>query len=205
MHTVAATPPEFWSKAPGLGGGTVLTYAVRRGPKVLALIALGAAAVLYCGSVIFRWVTEGDLTVAGWLFLLIVPGGGLVFGLRCLDVALRARTDYTLGLHGLAARQQSLFGSKAVEIPRQAVASVFQQYTPPDSSAPSSSPGTWATIVSYREGKSATSKNMALDGLGTPEEARWLGPLLADWASVTLGRGFDASNDEADPAELPTL
>jgi hypothetical protein len=169
------------------------------------LVGLGAGLVLYCGSVIFRWLVEGDLTIPGYVLLLVVPGGGLLFGLRCLDVALRARTDYTLGLRGLAVRQQSLFGGKAVEILRQAIASVFQRYTPPDSSAPTSSPGTWTTFVSYREGKSAKTKDLALDGLGTPDEARWLGPLLANWAGVTLGRGFDASNDEADAAELPTL
>ncbi len=39
----------------------------------------------------------------------------------------------------------------------------------------------------------------------SPEEARWLGPLLAEWAGVAVTRGFGSGFEEADEKEMPSL
>lgn len=149
-----------------------------------------------------QWLLGGgELAIAGYVFLL-VPVGVSVFGAHCLDIALFARTRYLLGTHGFSARRIALFKSSQTDIPRQAVVEIMQQYSPPSSSAPTGSPGDWVTFLVYRDGK--RNGEIPLDGMHTPEEAKWLAPLLSRWAGVPVRKGFGPAFEEADPAELPS-
>jgi hypothetical protein len=201
MTDMTPTPPQFWAESAD-AAGTVLTYAVRGGKSFYLLIALGAAAVLFCASVLLRWLTAGDLTGAGFVFLLL-PVAGIVFGAHCLDVALRAKTEYVLGSAELDYRRHALFGARPMRISRASIVEIFQQWTPPGQSAPSGSPGTWATLIRYHAEASKKPKEFAFDGLGTPEEARWLGPLLTRWADAPLRKDVAASAVEGGPDDLP--
>jgi hypothetical protein len=58
------------------------------------------------------------------------------------------------------------------------------------------------TLIRYRAEAVKTPKEFAFDGLGTPEEARWLGPLLARWADAPLRRDVAASAVDAGAGDL---
>jgi hypothetical protein len=198
----AAAPPQYWTQAISGEGGTLLTYAVRGGAGQSAVTALGIAFLLG-GAYALYWLLAGEgLTVAGAL-LLLVPAGALLFGVYCLDVTLLARTEHLLGSHGLSVRRISLFGATRTDIPRRAVVAIRQHYSPPGPSAATGAPGDWVTFVACRPDAQDKTGAHAMGGLHTAAEARWLGPLLADWAGVPLERGFAAGFEEADPAELP--
>jgi hypothetical protein len=201
----AGDVPQFWSRSVDDAGRTVLTYAVRGGRAGVALGTLGAAC-LFGGAWGAWWMLAGgDATVAGLVFTIAVPGGLIAFGLHCLDTALWARREYAMNSLGLVARRQSLRGSGTVaEIPRAAVTEVAQRYSPPGPSSPSASPGTWTTFLAWK-GKDGRAQELALDGMHSPDEARWLGPLLAKWSGAPLKRSHGAEFEEADPDELPGL
>ncbi len=196
-----SAPPVFWTESISNEGGTLLTYAVRGGAKQAALTALGAGFTLG-GAWFLYWLLGDGLTIAGAL-LLLVPAGGVLFGLYCLDITLLAHTAHLLSRHGLSVRRYSLFGSTNTDIPRQAIVEISQRYSPPGPSAATGSPGDWVTFVVYRPTGDDKATEHAMGGLHTEAEARWLGPLLAEWAHVPLRRGFGAGYEEADPAELP--
>lgn len=48
-----------------------------------------------------------------------------------------------------------------------------------------------------------TASYLALDGLNTSQERRWLARVLKNWSGLPVGRGYPASAEEADPAEFP--
>jgi hypothetical protein len=196
-------PPLFWRLEPR-ADGTLLTYAVRGGARHGALVLLGLALV-GGGLYAMYWLAAGgDLTIAGYVFLL-VPGCVVLFGVYVLDIALVVRTTYFLGSENFVQLRHSLFGEKSLKFPRQSLKSVTQQYSPPGPSAPSGAPGDWTTFLAYQEQGGKKPREFALEGLQTPEEARWLGRLLAQWSGVPLKRGFGPAFDEADPAELPDI
>jgi hypothetical protein len=99
----------------------------------------------------------------------------------------------------------SLFGDKRHEIMRADIVGIRQYYTPPKSSSPSGAKGDWTTFIAYRPTGASMEDEWPLDGDGTVDEARWLGPLLARWANVPLKRAHGTSFEEADPSELPKL
>lgn len=197
--------PEYWSRAADGAGRTVLSHAVRGGKAMPLLTGLG---IVCLGGALwgaYGLVAGGDLTIAGWILVLLVPGGVAAFGAHCLNIVFLARTDYLLGGHGLIARNFSLWGSgQADEIPRASVVAVTQRYTPPGESSPTGAPGTWTTFLVW-QGKNGHRDEFALAGIGSAAEARWLGPMLAAWAGVPLKRGYGEGLDEADPEELPGL
>lgn len=84
------------------------------------------------------------------------------------------------------------------------ITGIAQQYSPPGRDSSTRNPGTWATILSYRD-KMKTGCELAFDGMGSPEEARWLGPWVASWAGISLKRGHATAFEEADPQELAKL
>ncbi|TWO70796.1 hypothetical protein FN976_14730 [Caenimonas sedimenti] len=185
--------------------GTQLTFAVRGGAKQWALVALGSA--LVCGGLYgIYWLFEGsgELTVAGYIFLL-VPAAVAVFGVYVLDIALMARTTYVLGARTLTHARESLFQRKRTEIARDTVTAITQQYSPPGDSHPAGHPGDWTTFVVYTLPGERKVRELAIDGLNSQAEARWLGPLLAKWAEVKMKRGFGPAFEEADAAGLPDL
>jgi hypothetical protein len=200
----ASAPPSCWTAGATDTGAVRLTFAVRGGLKQYLLAALGAALLL--GGLYGSWwmLAGGELTLAGFIFLAI-PAGIALFGVYVLDIALLARTTYVLDSGLFAWRRYSIFGNKSLEIPRQQVRGISQQYSPPGRSQPRGHPGNWTTFVSYEVVGTKKARDLAIDGLSTPEEARWLGPVLAKWSGVRLQRGFGASYAEADPAELPDL
>lgn len=194
-------PPRYWTRTMGNEGGEVLSYAVRGGRAQWAVSALGLGCILVALWGAAWLLADGGLTVAGILFLLLVPGGTLLFGIYCLNIAHWARQDYLLDRHGLSARYHALFGGRRQDIPRQAITAIRQHYTPPGESASSRHPGDWVTFVSHRDAVSGKNRDFALAGMHTPEEARWLGPVLARWADVPLNRNLAEGYEEADPAE----
>ncbi len=202
MSAPAQTPPSCWSVAPVATGGTQLTFAVRGGLKQYLLVALGAALLLGGLYGLYWLLAEGELTLAGFIFLLI-PAGVALFGVYVLDIALLARTTYVLDSGNFAWKRHSIFGDKSLDIPRQQIKRISQQYSPPGDSQPQGHPGNWTTFVSYEAVGTGKARDLALDGLSTPQEARWLGPLLAKWSGMPIQRGFGASHDEANPDELP--
>ena len=204
MTTPTPSPPLFWTVDSSGVDGVQLTYAVRGGLRQLVLVVLGVT-LLLGGLYALRWLmVGGDLTAAGYVFLL-VPGGVVLFGVYVLDIALVARTTYLLGSLYLVWTRHSLFGRKSLEIPRHAVKAIAQQYSPPGPSDPTGAPGDWTTFVAYQAMGDPKPRDFALDGLKTPEEAAWLGPLLAQWSGMRLQRGFGPAFEEADPAELPVI
>ena len=204
MTTTTPSLPLFWTIDTTGVEGVRLTYAVRGGVKQLALVAFGAALLLGGLYGVYWLMAGGGLTAAGYVFLL-VPGGVALFGVYVLDIALLARTTYLLGSVLFVWTRHSIFGEKSLEIPRGSVKAITQQYSPPGPSAPTGAPGDWTTFVSYHDTSTGKPNDFALDGLKTPEEAVWLGPLLAGWGGVELRRGFGPAFAEADPAELPAI
>lgn len=200
----APATPSCWTVDRTETGAMRLTFAVRGGLKQYALAGLGAVLLLAGFYGVYWMLAGGELTVAGFVFLLI-PAGVALFGVYVLDIALLARTTYVMDSGMLAFRRSSLFGDKSLEIPRQQIKGISQHYSPPGDSQPQGHPGSWATFVSHESVGSRKPTDLALDGLSTPEEARWLGPLLAQWTGIPIQRGFAASYDEADRAELPDL
>ncbi len=201
----ATDTPEHWTRAISGEGGEVLTYAVRDGGGYLFLLALGTLCLLGGAWVAYWLLTEGELTVAGALFVILIPGGTMLFGVYALNIALWLRHEYLLGRHALATRSFSLFGDKRHDIARSDIVGIRQYYTPPKSSAPSGAKGDWTTFVAYRRPGDGQEDEWPLTGADTEAEARWLGPLLARWANVPLKRGHGAGFEEADPDELPEL
>lgn len=202
MSSSVSRPPQFWTRKPDSQGGERLSYAVRGGAPQAVLMGLGVALVA-AGLAGAFWLTwGGGLTVAGWIFLVLVPGGAVLAGAYVLDRALLARTDYVLGNGMIAVQYVSLFGARRLEIPRSLILGLVQQYTPPGQGASAANQGDWVTLVEWRTPEGQR-KDLAFEGLHTDQERRWLGPLLAEWARMPIRRGFSASAEEADPAELP--
>ena len=185
--------------------GTQLTYAMR-GARQWVAAAIGGA--FLCGGLYaIYWLLAlggGELTIAGYIFLL-VPGGAAAFGVYALDIGLTARTTYVLGARTLTHARESVFQRKRDEIARGTVTHISQQYSPPGEDAPSGDPGNWTTFVNYKLPGEKKERDLPIDGLSSEAEARWLGPLLAEWAGVKLKRGHGPAFEEADPAELPDL
>jgi hypothetical protein len=196
--------PPHWTRDISGEGGERLTYAVRAGGGHAFLVALGALCVLGGAWAAFWLLTEGELTVAGVIFLVLIPGGAMLFGVYALNIALWLRHDYLLGRYALAARTYSLFGDKRHEIARADIVGIRQYHTPPKHSSPSGATGDWTTFVAYRPA-GGKEQEWPLQGADTEAEARWLGPRLAKWANVPLKRAHGAGFEEADPAELPDL
>jgi hypothetical protein len=208
METQAGTSdtalPQYWSRGISGEGGEQLTYAIRGGFGQNLLIALGAACIIGAAWGSYTLLVGGGLTVAGVIFVLLVPGGALLFGLYCLNRALWERHEYLLGRLYFSSRRYSLFGDRKLDVPRQGIEAITQNYTPPKASS-AHDPGTWVTFVTHRDPATGKTAGHALDGMHTPDEARWLGPLLATWAGVRLQRSFAEELEEADPDELPEL
>ncbi len=195
--------PRYWRQQATPSGGTRLVYAVRGGAALWVLLAL--ALMLFAASIASaRWLGWGaDLTVAGWLLFILLPGGAALAGVYVLDVLFWRQTQYTLDEGTIDVRVRSLFHGHGTQIARAMVTGVEQAYTPPAQDAATGDPGTWAVLVNYRAIKGHAA-SLALVGMGSEEESEWLGPLLAQWAKAPLARGFGASvADEANPAELP--
>ena len=198
-------PPRYWSRATSGEGWDILTYAIREGAGYFVLLALGAALLLGGAWAIYWMTSEGELTVAGVIFLLLIPGGTMLSGVFCLNAALWRRCEYQLGSLAFEARHYSLFGDKHLEIPRHVIKEISQAYMPPGKSSPEGAQGDWVTFVAYHNAASGKLDEYALDGMRSEEEARWLGQVLTKWAKVPLKRGFGAGFEEADPEELPEL
>lgn len=206
MTDVNAKPlPEFWTTNVTVEG-TRLTHAIRGGKSQWFMVALGSA-ILFGAVYFLQWLlvgTGGDLTIFGWIFLLLPVGVG-VFGVYVLDIALLARTHYTLGARSLIYERKSVFQKKRVEIARDSITSLSQDYSPPGDSQPQGHPGYWTTFVGYKVPPERKERFLAIDGVKSEEEARWLGPMLVKWSGVKMKRGFASGWEEADPAELPEL
>jgi hypothetical protein len=200
-----AEPPQHWTRTISGEGGDELIYAVRNGSGHLFLVALGMACLLGGAWTIYWLATESELTVAGYIFILLVPGGAMLFGVYSLNIALWLRHGYILGQYAFSARSYSLFGDKRQEISRQSIQGIRQSYSPPEESEATGAPGHWVTFVSYIRADNGKPDDFAVDGMRTKAEAQWLGPILSHWANVPLQRGFGAAFEDADPTELPDL
>lgn len=195
---VAAAPP-YWRVGTDSSRALVVSYVPRGGKAIVAVAVLGvsclAAAAAFASSIV-----GAGTTIAGWILVTIVSGSAAAFGLHCLQRVLYERHDYRLGSASVIASHRSLWrGTRSVEIPRADITHIAQQYSPPKRGAARSDPGSWVTFLGRKD------SDFALAGMGTEAEARWLGPLFAQWAEVPLKRTHGAGFDEADAAELPSL
>ena len=200
----AGTPP-YWSFSVDSRGETTLTYAIRGGKAHVMLATLGATAVVGGIGFIVWMVGGGGLTIAGVVFTIVVGGVLLAFGAHCLDIVFLARSEYLLRRSDFVAGRSSIWGKKRTEIKRSNITAVAQRYSPPESSSSTGAPGTWTTFLVSRKKVGKGSDEFPIDGQGSVEEARWLGPLLAEWAGVPSTRGFGSEFEEADEKELPSL
>lgn len=219
--------------ATSAGGETQLTYAVRGGKGQVVTAALGVGLAL-CGLWGLGWLLlgAGDLTVAGYVFLL-VPIGILVFGAYSLDVAFFARTCYVLGTHTFVAQRVAIFKPSRTIIARKSVLEILRQYSPPGHRAPVGSAGDWVLFLAYKddqlgvgfasdglqtqdEVKSYSSLlgerrdggrriDFPLAGMHTHDEMQWLAPLLCEWAGLPLKEVVNPAFVEADPTQLPPV
>lgn len=132
------------------------------------------------GSKVLRYAVRGGR--AGAVITVLVPGAFLAFGAHCL-------------IRGSGATAQ---------VSQRAITEIAQRHSPPDPSSPAGSPGTWTTFVAWRNPRGST-EELALAGMGSPEEARWLAAILAKWSGAPVIRGYGAGFEEADRSELPDL
>ncbi len=123
-------------------------------------------------------------------------------GVYILDRILYTRTYYHFGGDALRILRRSLFRPFAQEIAKQSVTGVSIKYTPPPANTATER---WTTFIHYKDRGNNRIQYLAMDGMESAEEARWLGPLLAQWGSVPLKKGFSDGFEEADPDELPKL
>jgi hypothetical protein len=195
-------PPPFWTVADTGAGEQRIVYAVRGGMLHLFITSLGVA-LIAAGGWGMIWLGGGGLTIAGVVFMLLVPGGAILSGVYCLDRMWWARSEYILSSQMFSARTYSLFGNKHQDIPRSAIRAIVQYYTPPSASASRSHEGEWVSFIRWRDPTRDKAREFAMEGMHSSEERNWLGPLLANWAKVELTRGFSASAEEVDPSELP--
>lgn len=104
--SVAAIPAHCTRAISG-EGGEVLTHAVRTGGGHLLLLAWGALCALGGIWAAYWLLADGGLTAAAAIFLILVPGGAILFGADALNIALWLRHEYLLGRHGFPARAYS--------------------------------------------------------------------------------------------------
>lgn len=83
-----AAIPAHWTRAISGEGGEVLTHAVRTGGGHLLLLAWGALCALGGIWAAYWLLADGGLTAAGAIFLILVPGGAILFGADALNIAL---------------------------------------------------------------------------------------------------------------------
>jgi hypothetical protein len=169
-----------------------------------AVAALGLACFAAGASGAYWLLTEGELTIGGVIFIVLVPGGAIAFGVYCLNIAWWARTEYAFTRDYLIARSYSIWGDTTRQVSRSNIRAVNQYYSPPDSGSSTHSPATWATILDFADEYGANGQ-LAFEGMGSVKEARWLGSWVAEWAGMPLKRGFGAAFVEADEKELPSL
>jgi hypothetical protein len=201
----SARIPAYWTSSKDSRGETTLTYAVRGGMAQVMLAILGATAVS-CGIYFTVYIIGGGgVTIAGIVVTIVIGGPLLAFGAHCLDIVFLARTEYLLRRADFIACHSSMWGKKRTEIQRSAITGVAQHYSPPGKSSPTGAPGTWTTFIVSRKKVGKGIDEFPLDGQGSVEEARWLGPLLAEWAEAPITRGFGGGFEEADEKELPSL
>lgn len=197
--------PSYWTPSVDGRGETTLTYAVRGGKARIMLAILGAAAISGGIGFIVYIIGGGGVTIAGIVLAIVIGGPLLAFGAHCLDTVFLARSEYLLSHSNFIACRSSMWGKKRTEIHRSTITEVAQHYFPPGSSSPSGASGTWTTFLVYGKKIGRGIDEFPLDGQGSVEEARWLGPLLAEWAKVPLTSGFGSGFEEADEKELPSL
>lgn len=172
-------------------GGDLLTYAVRSGGGHTFLLALGAACLIGGAWAMYWLLSEGESTIAGAIFLVLVPGGVMLFGVYSLNIALWLRHEYLLSRHALMARTYSLFGDKRMEIPRQAITAIRQSYTPPKSSSATGTKGDWVVFVAYRKRRKAVNW-MSFRWMANTAMKKHAGSgrCCPEWAGVPLHRGL---------------
>ena len=196
--------PPFWSETADGTGATLLIYAIRGGLAQFAVAVLGVACFVAGASGAFWLLTEGELTIGGMIFIVLVPGGAIAFGVYCLNIAWWARTEYAFTNQQLTARSYSIWGNTTRQVSRSSIRAINQNYAPPESGSAASSPGTWATILDLADEHGADGQ-LVFEGMGSAAEARWLGAWVSRWAGIPLKRGFGAAFVEADEKELPSL
>ncbi len=197
--------PASWSQEVSSAGEPQLTCAMAPGANRNFLVAVG---VLFCvlglGGLYWLLTGGGETSLEGYAALL-VPAGVVLCGIYCFDAALFARTRYLLGADYFFTHKISLFRTRKSEILRQSLVAIRRKYTPPDSSASSTTPGDWVTVLVYDAADGNGISEWPLDGTHTREEAQWLATVLASWAGVPVERGVGAGSDEADADEVPSL
>ncbi len=176
--------PQFWSLRLDSSGNTVLNYAIHSGKALWLLTLLGTLCIIGSGWSIYALLAEGEITIFGIIFILLIPGAILLFGAHCLATVFVNRVQYQLSPHQLKILEYSLLGPKTTVIAHSAVSSIEQYYFPPSSSTPAGSAGSWTTFVITNHGDRL--ENISLVGMRSKQEAKWLGALIAKWANKPI-------------------
>jgi len=205
MNTPEAVIPSPWSQEITGQGETLLTCGVPAGPGRNLIIGVG---VVFCvlGLLGMGWLltVAPPQSIEGYLSFLM-PAGVVLCGLFCFDAAFFAKSRYLIGATGLSIQRTSLFRRHQFVVPRTSVLAIWQKYTPPDPTAPSSTPGDWVTYLVCDESEGQEVGQVPLDGGHSADEAVWLAALLSRWAGVPVERTFAPNVDETSAGPLPVL
>jgi len=183
----------------------LITCGVPSGPGRNLIIVVG---VVFCmlGILGMGWLlTLGTPQSTEGYFYFLMPLGVVLCGIFCFDAAFFAKSRYLIGETGLSIQKISLFRRQRYVVPRASVLGILQKYTPPDSMAPSSTPGDWVTYLVCDGIEGQEVGQVPLDGVHTANEAVWLAALLSRWAGVSVKRTFDPNVDESSAGPLPVL
>jgi len=201
-----APVPAPWVRELKSTGEPLFTCGVQAGPGRNFLVGVGVVFCLLGGWGLY-WLLTGERpqTFEGY-FSFLLPAGVVLCGFFCFDAALFARSRYQIGGDALTAQKVSLFRRQRAVIPRKSVVALWQKYSPPDPTAPSSTPGDWVTylVLDTDEGGDGVAE-VPLDGVHSAEEAVWLAGLLGRWAGVPVERSFAPDVNQASAGPLPQL
>lgn len=197
-ETSAQSAPAYWTtcREPE---GEVLTFAVRGGRYQVLIVVLGAALVASALALAGWLMVGGEMTIAGLIFIVVVPGACLALGAHCLDIALRARTEYRLAAERLTATRYAIWGNRRQEVARSRITRISRRYARPADNMPAGTKGTWGVVVVHQD-DGGRERELHVDGTHASEEATWLRKQLAGWARVPAA---DTESDSGPAAAAP--
>lgn len=196
---LVGSTPEYWTANKG-PEGEVLTYAVRGGRYQALIIVLGAALVAGALALAAWLLIGGEIAIAGLIFIVVVPGACLAAGAHCLDIALRARTEYRLAPEYLTATRYAIWGNRRQQVARSRITRISRRYARPADNMPAGTKGTWGVVVVHQD-DAGRERELPIDGTHVSEEATWLRKRLAGWARISAAEAeSDAEPAPATPA-----
>jgi hypothetical protein len=190
--------PQNWTKRLS-PAGPELVFAIRGGKGYYLTWAIGVGCLAAFGYgalyVLQGWLSDplGNLLGGGFFFLIMAAG--VAFGLYVV-FRLLGSTTYLLAPDAMRVTSGFLRPRVKFEVERSHIRGVEQNYTPPKEAAVD---GTWKVLLSYADLKGKT-REFSFEGW-TAEEARWLAPIVSEWANVRFKSEMSAEFEEASDEE----